>query len=180
MTRTGWIVVLVIILALAGVFLLWSSSAQAPTMDQGAASDAGSLAQSTEGPDAMDGAILEATGQAGGTITGEVANAPMSAAVSYDGKAYSPASVTIKKGGTVTFTDTTSGMMWVATAMHPDHMGYDGTLRSEHCASGYTGEKPFDQCTKGKNFSFTFKKVGEFPYHDHVNATVFGKVIVVE
>lgn len=178
MTKTGWIAIVVAILALLAAFLLWSSSAQAPAIDQGAASDAGSLAQSTEGQGAMDGATFEATGEVGAGVAGEAESAPMSATVTYDGTKYSPATVTIKKGGTVTFTDTTSGTMWVASAMHPDHTGYDGTSRSEHCASGYTGEKPFDQCKKGKSFSFAFKKAGEFPYHDHASATVFGKVVV--
>ena len=174
MTRTGWIAVVIIIVALLGGFLLWSSSAQAPTIDPGAASNAtgADLAQSTEATDAMDGST--------GSVTAEVAAAPSVATVTYDGTSYTPSTVTIKKGGTVTFTDTTTGTMWVASAMHPDHTKYDNTSLSQHCASGYTGDKPFDQCKQGKSFTFTFNKTGEFPYHDHKNASVFGKVIVVE
>jgi plastocyanin len=173
MTKTGWIVVVIVIAVLIGGFLLMSSNATAPAVDQGAASNVqggDSLDQSIAGPDAMDGA----------TFDQDANSAAMTASVTYDGKTFSPSEVRIKKGGTVTFTDTTGGTMWVASAMHPGHEAYDGTTRSAHCASGYTGAAPFDQCAKGSSYSFKFEKVGEFPYHDHITPTVFGKVVVVE
>lgn len=102
----------------------------------------------------------------------------MTAAVTYDGKSFSPGEVTIKKGGTVTWRNASGGRMWVASAQHPAHTVYSGTSRQEHCpdASGTA----FDQCAGGGDYSFTFQKVGTWNYHDHINATVFGKVVVVE
>lgn len=112
------------------------------------------------------------------SVGGEVTTgAPMTASVTYTGTAYTPSTVTIKKGGTVTFTSATPNM-WVASAQHPTHSAYSGTSRAEHCAASYSGAAPFDQCTQGSSFSFKFDKTGTFPYHDHVNASVFGKVIV--
>jgi plastocyanin len=68
--------------------------------------------------------------------------------------------------------------MWVASAMHPAHVVYDGTTKDAHCAAGYTGPVPFDQCASGTSYSFTFTKAGEWKYHNHVNASQFGSVTV--
>ncbi len=104
--------------------------------------------------------------------------APMSATVTYSGSSFTPSEVTIKKGGTVTFNGPSS--MDVASGMHPTHTNYDGTSRATHCAPGYTGAAPFDECTQGSSYSFTFDKVGTWGYHDHNNESAFGKVIVIE
>jgi plastocyanin len=99
--------------------------------------------------------------------------------VTYDGSAFSPSTVTIKKGDTVTWNDS-SGQMWVASSPHPAHTGYDGTSRTTHCAPGYTGATPFDQCSPGATYTFTFDKVGSWSYHDHMNPSSFGTVVVTE
>ena len=104
-------------------------------------------------------------------------SAPMSVNVTYDGKVFTPSEVTIKKGGTVTWTSSVNTMQ-VASGPHPAHTGYDGTARAQHCAAGASNS--FDQCAGGKTYSFMFDKVGTWPYHDHANSAKFGKVIVVE
>ncbi len=117
------------------------------------------------------------------TADANATGAAMTATVSYNGTAFTPAEVTIKKGGTVTFTSTststsTGADMWVATAQHPEHTGYAGTTRTEHCpdAAGVA----FDQCIKGSAYTFTFEKTGTWPYHNHMKLGAYGKVIVVE
>ena len=120
----------------------------------------------------------ETTSTAAETNTTPVASSG-SVTVTYDGSSFTPATVTIHVGDTVMFVDQGSASMWVASAQHPNHVGYDGTTRSEHCAAGYTGSAPFDQCTASKNpYSFTFTKAGSWPYHDHVNASAHGVIIV--
>lgn len=169
--------IIVVLLALVGGFFFWSKNASAPAIDEGAASSAMGdelLGQSMEGSDAMDGRDLGA--EAGVSV--EVGSAPMTASVVYDGASFSPASVTIARGGTVTFTDSAGATMWVASDVHPTHMNYDSTSREEHCAPGYAGAKPFDQCGKGASFSFMFDKAGTFEYHDHANSSATGVVIV--
>lgn len=109
--------------------------------------------------------------------TGPV-NTGMTATVKYDGSKFSPAEVTIKVGGTVTFEAEDGSTMWVASASHPDHTAYSGTTRQQHCPD--TSNDSFDQCAAGDSYIFAFKKVGTWPYHDHLNASAFGKVIVVE
>jgi plastocyanin len=106
-------------------------------------------------------------------------SAPMTATVTYNGSGFSPNEVTIKKGGTVTWVNSSGGEMWVASAQHPTHTIYDGTSLSQHCVDGQSDT--FDQCAgETGNYSFTFDKAGTWGYHNHLNASVFGKVIVVE
>ncbi len=109
----------------------------------------------------------------------EVIVAPKTVTVTYGEKGFSPASVTIAKGDTVTFINSTvERPLWVGADEHPDHVEYDSTDRSTHCAVGYTGPKPFDQCGKGNSYSFTFTKTGSFDYHNHASAQFEGVVIV--
>lgn len=102
----------------------------------------------------------------------------MSATVALTGSGFSPRTVTIPRGGVVTWTNEGSGPMWVASAVHPSHAVYGDTTRSEHCASGYTGPVPFDQCDNGSSYSFTFEQSGTWQYHNHLDASQTGTVIV--
>ena len=124
------------------------------------------------------------TGAAGGVgadiNAGVTASTSLSASVAYTSSGPSPKTVTIKKGGTVTWTNQTSGDMWIASAPHPTHTGYDGTTEQTHCAAGYAGAAPFDECRNADTYSFTFNKVGSWNYHNHENPNQFGTVVVVE
>ena len=113
----------------------------------------------------------------GMTDNGVTPSASQSITVTYDGKNFSPASVAIPVGGTVNWVDT-SGTMWVASNPHPVHDGYDGTTKTEHCAAGYAGPAPFDQCAASASFTFTFSKAGTWGYHDHFNHDAAGTVVV--
>jgi len=107
-----------------------------------------------------------------------VNTAPMTATITYSGSTYSPSEVTIKKGGTVTWKNASGANMWVASAQHPTHTAYSGTSRTEHCPD--TSRTAFDQCVGGGDYSFTFTKAGTWGYHDHLNSSAFGRVIVTE
>jgi plastocyanin len=101
--------------------------------------------------------------------------------VTYTDQGFSPQKVTVPQGATVTFVNQSSRSMWVASAPHPAHTGYDGTSRTEHCATGYTGAAPFDECANGTpdtSWSFTFDKVGTWPFHNHSSSKDFGSVTV--
>ena len=101
--------------------------------------------------------------------------------VTYTDTGFSPASVTVTEGQTVTWVNQSSKQMWVASARHPDHTVYDSSTKDAHCAAGYTGAVPFDECkgdTAGASYSFTFTKAGDWKYHNHVNAADFGTVVV--
>lgn len=160
---------MVAIVILAGGYLVWTSmqSSDGPTPTDTAAATSTTVSTPTGQP-----ATDETPGSSGGEAV------PLAAAVSYDGANFSPRIVTIKRGGTVTWTRTGSGSMWVASDEHPTHTEYAGTSRREHCPDA--NNTAFDQCVSGSTYSFTFTKAGTWDYHDHVNASAIGSIVVVE
>lgn len=166
MSNTGWIWVVVIAVIVIGGGIWLMNSASTPAVDTGTSTGTSGQPSSDTGAP---------TGTVDTTVTGTL---PTTATVTYSGTSFTPATVTIAKGGTVTFVDASTRGFWVASAIHPDHEVYDGTTRAAHCAAGYTGPAPFDECGTGSSYSFTFTKAGTFGYHDHLNATAFGKVVV--
>jgi len=88
--------------------------------------------------------------------------------VVYTATGFAPQTVTIKKGDTVTFENKTGKRASVASNNHPTHLIYP----------------EFDQYKtdqRGKDeFTFTFTKVGTWGYHDHLNASMGGTVVVTE
>lgn len=94
--------------------------------------------------------------------------------VQYSSSGFSPETMRIERGETVTWQSSGSSM-WVAVDQHPTHAQYDGTSLQEHCNNG--GDV-FDQCGTGNTYSFTFEKTGEWNYHNHRQAGHTGTVIV--
>ncbi|MFH1255916.1 MAG: plastocyanin/azurin family copper-binding protein [Candidatus Diapherotrites archaeon] len=95
--------------------------------------------------------------------------------VEINSSGFSPNPLTIKQGDTVNFVNNDSALHWPASAQHPTHNVYPEP-------GGCIGSK-FDACkglAQGESFSFTFNEVGEWAYHDHLNAQApfFGKIIV--
>ncbi len=110
---------------------------------------------------------------------GATAGVSTSVTVSYTAAGgFSPSSITIKKGGTVTWVNKDTGQMWVASANHPTHTVYSGTTLQQHCDT--QSNDSFDQCQNGTSYSFQFTKLGKWNYHNHSNASKFGSVTVVE
>lgn len=76
-----------------------------------------------------------------------------------------PATLTVKKGTTVTWTNKDQAEHWVVSDPHPTH-----------------SDLPEMDSKKGllqnETYQFTFNKVGEFNYHDEKNTTITGTVIV--
>lgn len=105
---------------------------------------------------------------------------------------FSPDTVTIKKGDTVKWVNKGSDKVWPASAMHPTHTVYPGANYSEEgsfmgsqaCkAEGDSKDGAFDSCKgilPGGSYSFTFSQVGSWKYHDHLNPSFRGTVIVTE
>ena len=154
MTTTGWVSVIVVILIVLGLGWWWYDS-QMPV--------ATPVTQTTT------------------TSTTGTSTAPMTATVTYTDSGFSPASVTVAKGGTVTFVNNSSNPLWVASDPHPIHNAYDGTTLQQHCAAGYAGLPPFDECTsvnQGSSWSFTFNTTGNWGYHNHEAAENQGTVVV--
>lgn len=107
--------------------------------------------------------------------------AALTASVTITDTAYNPQTITIKKGGTVTWTSASDTPNWPATAMHPTHEKYPGSSITK-CATA-EASTIFDACkglANGETYSFTFNSVGEWSYHEHLGVKMFGKIIVVE
>ncbi len=80
---------------------------------------------------------------------------------------FEPANVTIKKGDTVVFLNNDSKPHWPASAPHPTHTALPGFDSLKAVAAG-------------ASYSYTFTQTGSWGYHDHLNASQFGKVTVTE
>ncbi|OGN00746.1 MAG: hypothetical protein A3I26_03125 [Candidatus Yanofskybacteria bacterium RIFCSPLOWO2_02_FULL_43_10] len=97
----------------------------------------------------------------------------------YTDSGYTPGMITIKKGETVVWKNESGSPMWTASAMHPLHRVYPGTDIS---ACGTQTLLPmFDSCAgiaSGQSWSFTFNNVGTWGYHNHLNSSKFGTIVV--
>ncbi|TAL49512.1 hypothetical protein EPN83_00340 [Patescibacteria group bacterium] len=92
---------------------------------------------------------------------------PQTVTVTYSDQGFSLSIVTIKVGDRVRFTNESSAGMWIASAPHPTHTIYP----------------QFDQkasVAKGGAYEFTFSKIGDWTYHNHLNPAHKGRVIVKE
>jgi len=90
---------------------------------------------------------------------------PNTHTITYNGTAFSPSQLTVKTGDTVNFVNNSSRSFWPASGPHPQH-------------TNYPEFDPKQGIATGEHWSFTFTKVGSWPFHDHLNATVFGRIVV--
>lgn len=85
--------------------------------------------------------------------------------VTYTSGGFTPKEITVSVGQIVRFVNESSGNMWVASVVHPTH-----TVLPEFDEKESIGA--------GENYEFTFTKIGEWKYHNHVNPSRGGVVIV--
>jgi plastocyanin len=76
-----------------------------------------------------------------------------------------PSTITIQKGDYVQFTNSDSNLHWPASGPHPAHTALPG----------------FDALkgiTAGNYYRYQFTKVGTWYFHDHLNPSLKGSVVV--
>lgn len=95
----------------------------------------------------------------------EISAAPTVATISIDDEAFTPVTLAVKVGTTVTFVNNGQALHWPASNPHPIHTGLSGFDAKKALATGET-------------FSFTFTKAGTFGFHDHLNTALVGTVVV--
>ena len=86
---------------------------------------------------------------------------------------FSPNTLTINVGDTVTFVNKDTASHWPASGVHPTHTVYP--------ESGGCIGSTFDACkglAQGGTFSFKFNQKGTWGYHDHLNSGLTGTIIV--
>ncbi len=149
------ILFIVVVVVVLGVWYVFTQTVSAPVAP---------VVTNTSPPSQIDG-------------ISQLSTPSLSAVVNYSSNGFEPKAVTIKQGGTVTFTSVDGSPMWVASGLHPTHFQYDGTSRTEHCGS--TTSATFDQCRQGSLYTFTFLKAGEWDYHNHIDAGDGGVITVV-
>lgn len=79
---------------------------------------------------------------------------------------YEPSEVVIEPGTIVIWKNISNSFHWPASDYHPNHSEYPGDF------------DPKRAIAVGETWQFTFDRVGEWGYHDHVRATVVGTVLV--
>jgi len=82
--------------------------------------------------------------------------------VFYTNSGFSPKTLTVNTGTTVTFANKTERPMWVASNPHPVHTDFSA----------------FDQKRRGDTYSFTFNESGTYVLHNHLFPTQGGTIIV--
>ena len=85
--------------------------------------------------------------------------------ITYDGKAYTPAILSIKNGDVVVFKNNSEEDFWPASAQHPNHLEYPE----------FDPKKPV---AAGQTWQFKFTQSGAWGFHDHLNPKAFGKITV--
>lgn len=92
---------------------------------------------------------------------------------------FEPSSLIIKQGDDVLFINDSDTDQWPASNIHPIHSDYPGS-GIEKCNTADAG-KIFDACKvlkKGESFTFTFNEKGTWKYHNHVNPSFTGTIVV--
>ena len=84
--------------------------------------------------------------------------------ITYSDNGFSPASITVKSGSTVTIKNTSSHTMQFDSDPHPAHTG------NQELNEGIIGA--------GKSGSFVVTRTGTFGYHNHLDDSETGTIIV--
>ena len=92
---------------------------------------------------------------------------------------FSPEILNINKGDTVTFANLGISTAWPASSIHPFHRSYPGSSLSK-CNTDEKS-KIFDACKQlnpKETYSFIFDEIGSWNYHNHINPSMKGTIIV--
>ncbi|MEX0649528.1 MAG: cupredoxin domain-containing protein [Candidatus Andersenbacteria bacterium] len=78
---------------------------------------------------------------------------------------FSPPQLTVDAGTTVTFVNDGQALHWPASDLHPTHDALPGFDARQGLTTGAT-------------YSYTFTEVGTWRFHDHLNPSATGAVVV--
>lgn len=85
--------------------------------------------------------------------------------VSYTNSGFSPETIRVEEGATVTWTNKSDGPMYVASSVHPTHNELPGFEQQGGVGSG-------------EEYQFQFDQAGEWDYHNHLEPSHKATVIV--
>ncbi len=95
-------------------------------------------------------------------------NASATTEISITDEGFSPESLTVNAGQRVTWTNTDNIVHYVAPNDHPSHQRYAGVWDDD--GSG--------RISPGETYSITISTPGTYRYHDHLDSSVIGTLIV--
>ncbi len=104
---------------------------------------------------------------------------PAQRVVEITASGFSPKTIVINSGETVSFVNKDVQPHWPASNMHPVHNTYPGS-GIEKCQSSERNSI-FDACGElapDEEFTFTFTEKGNWPFHDHLHPSLIGVVTV--
>lgn len=108
------------------------------------------------------------------TTTGEEqtteTETPSLATITFSSSGFSPSSVTIKSGGTITWVNDSNGTVEIGSAPHPTHTDNQEVSVGEYVLTLKAGEQK----------TVTLNRTGTFGYHKHNNFSGQGGTITVE
>lgn len=96
--------------------------------------------------------------------TGQSPGQSSASTITFDGTMFSPASITVKSGSTITIKNTSSQDLQMDSNPHPVHTD-DTDLNVGLVSAGHAQ-------------SFTVTKTGTFGYHDHLDPSIQGKITI--
>ena len=105
--------------------------------------------------------------------------------VIYTNKGFNPHIVTVKKGTTIQWINRSDKLMWVASNPHPSHTdlsGFDerGTVGNDDHINQVKNLLPVAYAHRGvTTYTYTFRNVGHWGYHNHLVPQDRGVVIVI-
>lgn len=102
--------------------------------------------------------------QSGGSKTVSLGD---NAVVTMGSDSYTPQNFKVKKGTKLTFLNSSDGLRWPASDLHPSHLIYPE----------FDSKEPV---RVGTSWSVEFDKVGEWGYHDHLAPYITGTITVTE
>jgi len=167
------IIILVVLVVLGAVYMFARRATESGKIGESAKTEQPS--EEAVVPETTPPAAAE-TATSTPAATEESAN---SVIITHTDDGFSPSTVTIKQGDTITFKNDGPTPSWPASAKHPDHTVYPGSDIAK-CA---TPEQAaiFDACRglqTGESWSFKFDNVGTWNYHDHLSPSQFGAIVV--
>ena len=146
----------VLLIAAVAISLFYFSGSQSQGTQENLGGDSGnSLLIPTPGSEGVEEMIVNSEGETGNQVF----------IVEITSSGFSPQTLEISQGDTVTWTNQNSASSWPASAIHPTHTLYPG----------------FDSkrgLKNGESYSFTFDKVGTWGYHDHLSPSTKGTIVV--
>ena len=153
--------IFVILLLVLGILILFPTSSQNNVgVSTTKKSSATSITISTS----------PSTTTATGFYTAPLSN--QTATITYTDDGFSPSVLTVQSGTTVIFENKSGSQFWPASDPDPSHDGYPGP--------GSCNGNACDACAPiaGTSWSLRFDKIGSWGYHNHLNPSHTGTILV--